>query len=47
MTLKEWEDAFKKATVEVAKMDITSISYEKSAERMRELFKTGSITITI
>ena len=40
MTLDEWAEAFKKETVEVAKMDITTISYDESAARMRRLLKT-------
>lgn len=40
MTLGEWSEAFKKETVDVAKMDSTSISYNESADRMRELLRT-------
>ena len=41
MTLDQWGDAFKKETIDVAKMDITSITYDKSADRMRALLRTG------
>ena len=36
-----WVEQFKKATVDLASMDIHGITYEKSAERMRTLLKTG------
>lgn len=41
MSLDAWADAFKRETIDVAKMDIAAISYDKSAERMRKLFKCG------
>jgi hypothetical protein len=36
-----WAEQFKRATVDLASMDIHGISYEESAERMRTLLKTG------
>lgn len=36
-----WAEQFKRATVDLASMDIHAITYDKSAERMRTLLKTG------
>mmetsp|Transcript_10933 Transcript_10933/g.26255 ORF Transcript_10933/g.26255 Transcript_10933/m.26255 type:complete len:537 (-) Transcript_10933:213-1823(-) len=46
MTIDEWAEAFKKATIDLAKMDIHGISYLESAKRMRELLKTGLLRHT-
>eukprot|EP01064_Diplonema_japonicum_P038954 TRINITY_DN9639_c1_g1_i1.p1 TRINITY_DN9639_c1_g1~~TRINITY_DN9639_c1_g1_i1.p1 ORF type:complete len:479 (+),score=144.77 TRINITY_DN9639_c1_g1_i1:45-1481(+) len=40
MGLDEWGGMFKAATVDLAAMDVETISYQESAERMRQLLKT-------
>lgn len=40
LSLAQWSEAFKKETIDVAKMDISTISYHESANRMRALFKS-------
>eukprot|EP00959_Pyramimonas_sp_CCMP1952_P143062 2995040-Pyramimonas_sp.AAC.1 len=40
MNTTEWAEAFKAATVDVAGMDVETISYEESAKRLRTLLKT-------
>eukprot|EP00128_Syssomonas_multiformis_P005568 Colp12_sorted_trinity150504_noHs@34804 len=37
----EWAEKFKAATVDLAKMDVNTISYQESAERLRTLLKSG------
>jgi hypothetical protein len=37
----DWAEQFKRATVDLASMDIHGISYEESAKRMRTLLQTG------
>eukprot|EP00286_Rhodomonas_abbreviata_P012625 CAMPEP_0181322656 /NCGR_PEP_ID=MMETSP1101-20121128/19345_1 /TAXON_ID=46948 /ORGANISM="Rhodomonas abbreviata, Strain Caron Lab Isolate" /LENGTH=539 /DNA_ID=CAMNT_0023430585 /DNA_START=37 /DNA_END=1656 /DNA_ORIENTATION=- len=46
MSIDEWAEAFKKATIDLAKMDIHGISYLESAKRMRDLLKTGLLRHT-
>lgn len=46
MSNDQWADAFKAATVDLAKMDIHGISYTDSAARMRVLLKTGLLRHT-
>lgn len=46
MTTNEWSEAFKKATVDLAAMDVHSISYLESAKRMRTLLQTGLLRHT-
>eukprot|EP00285_Hemiselmis_virescens_P015016 CAMPEP_0173377968 /NCGR_PEP_ID=MMETSP1356-20130122/1210_1 /TAXON_ID=77927 ORGANISM="Hemiselmis virescens, Strain PCC157" /NCGR_SAMPLE_ID=MMETSP1356 /ASSEMBLY_ACC=CAM_ASM_000847 /LENGTH=503 /DNA_ID=CAMNT_0014330893 /DNA_START=67 /DNA_END=1578 /DNA_ORIENTATION=- len=46
MSNEDWEGEFTKATVDLAKMDIRGISYKESAQRMRELLKTGLLRHT-
>eukprot|EP00670_Eutreptiella_braarudii_P008479 CAMPEP_0174307080 /NCGR_PEP_ID=MMETSP0810-20121108/887_1 /TAXON_ID=73025 ORGANISM="Eutreptiella gymnastica-like, Strain CCMP1594" /NCGR_SAMPLE_ID=MMETSP0810 /ASSEMBLY_ACC=CAM_ASM_000659 /LENGTH=478 /DNA_ID=CAMNT_0015414025 /DNA_START=145 /DNA_END=1581 /DNA_ORIENTATION=- len=46
MSMPEWTEAFKRATVDIAKMDIHGISYEASAQRMRDLLRTGLLKHT-
>eukprot|EP00759_Apiculatamorpha_spiralis_P040899 PhF_6_TR39665/c1_g1_i9/m.58888/K00232/E1.3.3.6, ACOX1, ACOX3; acyl-CoA oxidase len=41
MSLPEWSEAFKKATIGLASMDVQTITYEQSASRMRTLVKSG------
>lgn len=35
-------ETFKKETVNIAKMDVSALTYDESAERMRGLLKTGA-----
>jgi len=42
----EWSAAFEKATVGVAEMDPTAIDYATSAQRMRDLLRTGLLKHT-
>jgi len=42
----EWAASFSRATVDLAKMDVHSISYQESAERLRTLLKTGLLRHT-
>jgi len=44
--LDEWAASFTKATVDLAKMDVHTISYQESAERLRTLLKTGLLRHT-
>jgi len=46
MSLADWGESFKKATIDLAKMDIHSISYQESAKRMRKLLQTGLLRHT-
>ena len=46
MTMATWADAFKKETVDIARMDIHALTYEQSADRMRTLLKTGTHALT-
>ena len=41
MTLEDWAAAFKRETIDVAKMDVSIISYDTSAQRLRALLRTG------
>jgi acyl-CoA oxidase len=45
-TEEEWRDAFEKATVGIAEMDPTEVDYATSAQRMRDLLKTGLLRHT-
>uniref|UniRef100_A0A7S0RQY7 Acyl-coenzyme A oxidase n=1 Tax=Pyramimonas obovata TaxID=1411642 RepID=A0A7S0RQY7_9CHLO len=40
MNSAEWTEAFRAATVDVAQMDVGTVSYEESARRLRTLLKT-------
>ena len=44
MTTESWINTFKKETIDIAKMDINTLSYKDSADRMRKLLQTGKIT---
>jgi hypothetical protein len=46
MSTAEWEDAFTAATVGLAKMDATTVSYSESALRLRALIRTGLLRNT-
>lgn len=46
MATKDWANEFSKATVDLAKMDVTTISYPESADRLRSLLKTGLLRHT-
>lgn len=46
MSIDDWASAFKKATVNVAEMDVASVTYDESAERLRTLLKTGLLRHT-
>jgi hypothetical protein len=46
MSTAEWEDAFTAATVGLAKMDATTVSYSESALRLRALIRTGLLRHT-
>jgi len=46
MSPDEWATAFKAATTDIGAMDVDSISYNESADRMRTLLKTGLLRHT-
>ena len=46
MSTPEWSEAFKQATVGLASMDVHGISYTESAQRMRDLLRTGLLRHT-
>ena len=46
MSTEEWTKSFKKETVDLAAMDVDTITYQESAERMRKLLKTGLLQHT-
>lgn len=45
MTTDSWIDMFKKETIDIAKMDVNTLSYSDSANRMRVLLKTGNFRL--
>jgi acyl-CoA oxidase len=45
-SLKEWGADFKRATVDLALMDVNQISYEESSQRLRSLLRSGLLKHT-
>jgi hypothetical protein len=43
MTTEQWIENFKKETIDIARMDSSTLTYEESANRMRSLLKTGIV----
>jgi hypothetical protein len=41
LSIDDWAKEFKAATVDLASMDIRTISYQESASRLRKLMQTG------
>jgi hypothetical protein len=41
MSTETWIETFKKETVDIAKMDVSALTYDESAGRMRRLLRTG------
>ena len=46
MSLVQWAEAFKQQTVDVAAMDVDTISYLESAERLRGIVRSGLLRHT-
>ena len=41
LSIDDWAQEFKSATVDLAGMDVRSITYQESASRLRTLMQTG------